>query len=228
MIRFARAIGYAVAGALVAASPTFANSTSVDAPLAPTYLSHTVSMLDGASVPDPASEALQAAPVAPTDIEIGAHAAAAIETTAEPEIAKAETRSLGELVTNLADARVNDGEQECLAGAIYFEAKGEPLEGQLAVAEVVLNRTKSGRFPTTICGVVKQRHQFSFIRAGRFPPIARDSAAWRKAIAIAHVALGDMASSRAGSAMFFHAKYVAPNWRGLKRIATVGNHIFYR
>jgi hypothetical protein len=228
MIRFARAIGYAVAATLVASSPTFANPTLTDAPLAPTYLSHTVSMTDAAPAVNPVPAASPTAPAGPAELEISTHSEAAIEPATELPPIKSEGRSLGELVTTFADAQVNDGEQECLASAIYFEAKGEPLEGQLAVAEVVLNRTRSGRFPTTICGVVKQRHQFSFIRAGRFPPIARDSAAWRKAIAIAHVALGELAESRAGSAMFFHAKYVSPSWRGLKRVATVGNHIFYR
>jgi spore germination cell wall hydrolase CwlJ-like protein len=224
MYRFVRAIGYAVAAALVASSPTFANPSSGSAPLSPTYLSHTVSMMDAGASADPVETSSAPVTDGAAEAEVTAHTAAAIEPAPET----LQGQSLGELVTNLADAEVEDGEQECLAGAIYFEAKGEPLEGQLAVAEVVINRTKSGRFPTTICGVVKQRSQFSFIRNGRFPPIQKSSAAWRKAIAIAHVALQDLAESRAGSAMFFHATYVSPSWRGLKRVAQVGNHIFYR
>jgi len=137
--------------------------------------------------------------------------------------------SLGELVDgHVATTKVADSEHECLAGAVYFESKGEPLEGQLAVAEVVINRAQSGKYPKTLCGVVKQRHQFSFIRAGQFPPIQKASEAWRRAVAIAHIALQDLADSRAAKAMFFHAKYVSPRWRGLTRIASVGNHIFYR
>jgi len=93
---------------------------------------------------------------------------------------------------------------------------------------VVLNRSRSGRFPSTICGVVTQRGQFSFIRAGRFPPIARATAAWRKAVAIARIAMDDMADGPAPRALFFHATRVSPGWRGLTRVATVGNHIFYR
>jgi spore germination cell wall hydrolase CwlJ-like protein len=224
MFRIARAIGYAVAGALVVASPTFANPTLVEAPLAPTYLSHTVSMTDAGATGAATAETAPAEKTGPDQAEVAAHSVAAIE----PAMETSEGQSLGELVTSFAEADLIDGEQECLAGAIYFEAKGEPLEGQLAVAEVVLNRSKSGRFPTTICGVVKQKHQFSFIRGGRFPPIQKSSAAWRKAIAIAHVAMQDLATSRAGSAMFFHATYVSPSWRGLKRVAQVGNHIFYR
>jgi N-acetylmuramoyl-L-alanine amidase len=145
-----------------------------------------------------------------------------------PQARMLKPRSLVELIDMNGDKQANTAELECLAGTIYFESKGEPIEGQLAVAEVVLNRTKSGKFPTTICGVVKQRHQFSFVRGGRFPPIARNTPAWRKAVAIAHIALDDLADSRAQTAMFFHATYVRPAWRGLKRVAQVGRHIFYR
>jgi hypothetical protein len=136
-------------------------------------------------------------------------------------------RSLLALVDEYASTRAASAELECLAGAIYFESKGEPLPGQLAVAEVIINRTKSGRYPTTMCGVVKQRGQFSFVRAGRLPPIAKQSAHWRKAVAIAHIALKDLADSPAPNALSFHATYVSPRWR-MKRVATVGNHVFYR
>lgn len=143
---------------------------------------------------------------------------------AEPDV----KRPLADLVGDLATAETSGGEHECLAGAVYFESKGESLQGQLSVAEVVLNRSRSGRFPSTICGVVKQRGQFSFIRAGGFPPIARASAAWRKAVAIARIAMDDMAHGPAPRALFFHATYVSPGWRGLTRVATIGNHVFYR
>lgn len=136
-------------------------------------------------------------------------------------------RSLLALVDEYASTNAASAELECLAGAIYFESKGEPLTGQLAVAEVIINRTKSGRYPTTMCGVVKQRGQFSFVRAGRLPPIPKQSAHWRKAVAIAHIALNDLADSPAQNALSFHATYVSPRWR-MKRVATVGNHVFYR
>ena len=136
-------------------------------------------------------------------------------------------RSLLALVNEYASTHAASAELECLAGAIYFESKGEPLPGQLAVAEVIINRTKSGRYPTTMCGVVKQRGQFSFVRAGRLPPIPKQSAHWRKAVAIAHIALKDLADSPARNALSFHATYVSPRWR-MKRVATVGNHVFYR
>jgi len=137
-------------------------------------------------------------------------------------------RSLSELVGLHSSSRTANAEHECLANAVYFESKGEPLAGQLSVAEVVLNRAQSGRFASSVCGVVKQRGQFSFVRGGRLPSVPRASAAWKKAVAIAEIARQDLADSPASRALFFHATRVRPSWRGLTRIATVGNHIFYR
>ena len=86
-----------------------------------------------------------------------------------------------------------DEESKCLATAVYFESMGEPLEGQLAVAQVVINRAQSGRYPASWCGVVKQKAQFSFVRAGRFPRIDAGCEAWRKAQAIARIAAAKLA-----------------------------------
>lgn len=152
---------------------------------------------------------------------------AAIEPAPVVEAEKPARRTLAELVADHSSTRTADAEHECLAGAVYFEAKGEPLHGQLSVAEVVLNRVRSGRFPASACGVVKQRGQFSFIRGGRFPAIARNSLAWKRAVAIAHIAVQDLADGPAPKALFFHAKRVSPRWC-LTRVAMVGNHIFYR
>src|SRR3546814_1401361 len=82
-------------------------------------------------------------------------------------------------------------------GAVYFESKGETLAGQLAVARVVINRSQSGDFPDSICGVVYQPSQFSFIRDGRMPSIKTGSRAWHRAIAIAQIALNDSWDSSA-------------------------------
>ena len=117
-------------------------------------------------------------------------------------------------------------ELECLAGAVYFESKGEPLTGQLAVAEVIINRTTSGRFPTTICSVVKQPGQFSFVRGGRIPAVGAN-AQYRTAAAIAKVAMADVWDSPASKALYFHARRVSPNW-GKARVAMIGNHVFFR
>lgn len=125
------------------------------------------------------------------------------------------------------DAAVADDALRCLAGAIYFEAKGEPLSGQLAVADVIINRTKSGRFPGDVCSVVKQRGQFSFVRGGSIPAIDGNRAGYRTAIAVAKVALRAAWENPASDALFFHARQVTPGW-GLTKVAAIGNHIFYR
>jgi len=118
-------------------------------------------------------------------------------------------------------------QMRCLAGAIYFEARGESLEGQLAVGRVIVNRTKSHRFPSTYCGVVYQRSQFSFVRGGSMPKIRTGSRAWQRAVAIARIADEGEWNTRAKGALFFHAARVRPGWR-LTRLAQVDNHVFYR
>jgi N-acetylmuramoyl-L-alanine amidase len=134
--------------------------------------------------------------------------------------------SLAALVASHATDTLGDREADCLAKAVYFESKGEPLDGQLAVAEVIMNRAKSGRFAGTLCGVVKQPSQFSFVRGGGFPPVV-NQAMWRQAVGVAQVAMNGLWDSTAPNALYFHAKRVAPNW-GKQRVAAVGNHIFYR
>ena len=134
--------------------------------------------------------------------------------------------------TSLADAvaaqsGIGDDEHlRCLAGAIYFESKGEPLTGQLAVAHVILNRTKSGRYPANVCGVVKQPGQFGFVRGGAVPPIDETRAAYRTAVAVAKVALASAWDDPAGGALYFNG--VRASHGGSKRVATIGNHAFYR
>ena len=115
----------------------------------------------------------------------------------------------------------------CLAGAIYFESKGEPLSGQLAVAQVIMNRAKSGRFPPDVCAVVKQRGQFSFVRGGEMPVVDAGRRGYRVAVAVAKVAMAEMWDGPAPKALFFHARRVAPGW-GMTRVAAIGNHVFYR
>lgn len=135
--------------------------------------------------------------------------------------------SLEQLVQRHASTRADTDELECLAAAVYFESKGEPLAGQLAVARVIKNRSKSARFAKTYCGVVRQRGQFSFVRGSGFPAIARTGQHWRTAVAIATVADRDLWEAPAANALYFHAKRVAPSWH-MVRLASVGNHVFYR
>ncbi len=146
-----------------------------------------------------------------------------------PELAEApaEAPTLPGLVAQFAGTPAVDRNAECLAAAVYFESKGEALDGQLAVAQTILNRTRSGRFPSSICGVVFQPGQFSFVRGNGFPPIARTSRHWQNALAIAHIAANDLWDSTVDNALYFHARRVKPGWR-MQRIAAVGNHVFYR
>lgn len=139
-----------------------------------------------------------------------------------------EAQSLTELVAAVRrlDGLELDRQTECLATAVYFEAKGEPLEGQLAVAQVILNRVEAGRFGASICDVVTAPRQFSFVRGGQMPA-PRTPASWETARAIAVIAAADAWAEIAPDATHFHAVYVNPGWR-MRRVATVGRHIFYR
>jgi spore germination cell wall hydrolase CwlJ-like protein len=152
---------------------------------------------------------------------------AAEDNESEAEPVPVNAASLAELVKSHGSADQIDAETRCLAGAVYFESKGESLSGQLAVARVVLARTKSGRFPSSICGVVYQPSQFSFVRGGKMPRIDTGSNNWKNAVAISQIALDGSWKSPVEGAMFFHARYVSPGWR-LKRMGTVDNHVFYR
>jgi spore germination cell wall hydrolase CwlJ-like protein len=136
---------------------------------------------------------------------------------------------LSTLVATHGEGPALDAEATCLATAVYFESMGEPLEGQLAVAQVVINRAKSGRYPTSWCGVVKQKAQFSFVRSGQFPRVDAGCQAWRKAQAIARIASASMAQVLPTDVLWYHADYVAPSWgRRLARVEKIGAHIFYR
>jgi spore germination cell wall hydrolase CwlJ-like protein len=143
--------------------------------------------------------------------------------------APVDARSLDALVDNEAGEETGDAEQDCLANAVYFEARGEPLRGQLAVAEVVMNRAASGRFPASLCGVVVQPAQFSFVHRGRMPHADRGSGAWRRAVGVARVAAEGMAPRLLPqSCLWYHANYVSPGWgHRLAESARIGLHIFY-
>lgn len=168
------------------------------------------------TVPVPNSTATPATDAAPDEVALSAPASA-------PGLA---FTSLAAAVAAQDMKGDMSDELECLADAVYFESKGEPLSGQLAVAEVIINRTTSGRFPTSICSVVKQPGQFSFVRGGRIPD-APEGQQYRTAAAIAKVALADAWDSPAPQALYFHARRVSPGWNRA-RVATIGNHIFFR
>ena len=138
------------------------------------------------------------------------------------------TGDLASMVAQLRGPEAGSRELDCLATGIYFEAKSEPLAGQLAVGKVIANRAGSnGRFPGTYCGVLFQRGQFSFVHGHSLPNVSHSNRQWQTAVAIAKIIDQDLKESPVGDALFFHARYVAPGWHA-KRVASIGNHIFYR
>ena len=160
-----------------------------------------------------------ATPVAPVETN-------AENTAVSPAVAEAEEFDTLAQAVAAQDSAAADDALQCLAGAIYFESKGEPLTGQLAVAEVIINRAKSGRFPADVCAVVKQRGQFSFVRGGQIPTINAGNA-YRTAIAVAKVALASVWNSPAQKALYFNTPDRRPSVRAIK-VASIGNHVFYR
>ena len=135
------------------------------------------------------------------------------------------------LVDRYAAGAPLDQEANCIATAVYHEARGETLEGQLAVARVIMNRAASGKYPASWCGTVKQPWQFSFVnpRTGAMPYTDTDCASWRKAVAITRIAVANAVPSLDTDVLWYHATYVAPSWgRRLTQASKIGTHIFYR
>jgi spore germination cell wall hydrolase CwlJ-like protein len=135
----------------------------------------------------------------------------------------------------IAQRRVRMAEENCLARAVYFEARSESALGQMAVAKVILNRVKSPNYPKTICGVVYQGTQrrnscqFSFACDGQADDV-RQPAAWAQAKSVAQRAIkGDTnLGSGMNTATSYHADYVTPRWaKTLRKVSKIGRHIFY-
>lgn len=135
--------------------------------------------------------------------------------------------------------KLADSERNCLAQAIYHEARGEPKEGQLAVANVVINRAMSKKYPTTICGVVFQnadkgkfKCQFTFACDGRSDN-GTERAAWNRALDLADEAFREFQNGRRpgvvpNSVLYYHTTAVSPSWSDkFRRVASIGDHIFY-
>lgn len=135
--------------------------------------------------------------------------------------------SLAEMVAAVQLPATISRDLECLAGAIYFEAQSESLEGQLAVGRVVVARAASGRFPASYCGVVLQRSQFSFVRGGAIPAVDHANRHWQTALRLAMIADRGAWRSQAEGALYFHAAR-AGGVAGKTRVAQIQNHVFYR
>lgn len=136
----------------------------------------------------------------------------------------------------------NKTDFQCMIANLYFEARGEGIEGMKAVAKVTMNRVKSKRYPSTVCGVVFQRKQFSWTHQQKWKAIDRimqgnvsklrgkDLQAYKNAVIIASSAVENKINIRSlDGSMFYHATYVKPKWaRKMHRVAVVGTHVFYR
>jgi hypothetical protein len=154
-----------------------------------------------------------------------------------PEINNDKVERIGHLLFSVilpGDLGVPEREYECLAQAVYFKARSEPVQGQQAVAEVVLNRINDSRFPDIVCAVVFQnenrRHdcQFSFVCDGRSDR-PREKQPWLQARQVAAVVLSGVSGKLTHEATHYHANYVQPGWANrLNRTVQVGQHIFYR
>jgi spore germination cell wall hydrolase CwlJ-like protein len=133
------------------------------------------------------------------------------------------------LVDRYSTGAALNGEANCIATAVYFEARGESLEGQLAVARVIMNRAASGQYPASWCSVVTQPSQFSFVHHGQMPTPNLASDAWRKAQGITRLAMSNVIPSLSSDVLWYHADYVNPSWgHRLSYAQKIGQHIFYR
>jgi spore germination cell wall hydrolase CwlJ-like protein len=231
MIQTVRAAGFAAAAMFIAASAAWGGPLQAwqgdAAPVTTHYLDHAFvgTQISEIGLNDVEATGSAAAATAAS----GQHVAALAEhLLALADAAMPQPRTLGELVDTYAEPLTDNQEQDCLANAVYFEARGEPIEGQLAVAEVVLNRTLSGRYPSTICGVVTQPWQFSFVRDRIIPRADRGSESWHRAVAIARIAEAGASRLLPRNVLWYHADYVDPDWgRRLDRSTKIGLHIFY-
>ncbi len=127
-----------------------------------------------------------------------------------------------------------DAQWSCLAEALYFEARGETVKGQFAVAEVIMNRVKSSRFPATLCGVIKQgtgrryQCQFTYTCDG-FKDVIAEPLAYQRVAKVARAAIDGAVGELTGGATHYHTTAVRPKWsRVYKQTARIGVHLFYR
>jgi hypothetical protein len=187
---------------------------------------------DGATPSLPLDIALNSSTPTPNDgVPIIVAAKAAPETTLAPKSAAGDPPNYAALI----DPKDSDRQQRCLAEAIYFEARSEPEDGQAAVAQVVLNRVRSGNYPANVCGVVYQDRnrpfacQFSFACEGKSLRI-EEPGPWAVAVRIAKdVTSGVTYNPLVGEAVNYHANYVMPYWAStLQRVDRIGHHIFYK
>ena len=169
-------------------------------------------------------------PQKPGDISAGESVASKGQVTGDNQRPKSPAERLG-----LGGGAERAKAEKCLANAVYFESRGEPVKGQIAVAQVVMNRVFSPFYPKTVCGVVYQnahRHnscQFTFACDG-IPDIVTEPDAWERAKRIARDTLdGKLWMPEVAKSTHYHAFWVHPSWVGeMKKLYALGVHKFYR
>jgi N-acetylmuramoyl-L-alanine amidase len=131
--------------------------------------------------------------------------------------------------TKPLDELIDTKEAYCLAQVIYFEARGEPTKGQLAVAQVTINRRDSNLFPSTICGVVSQKNpcQYSWYCDGKSNTLPNSEEAYRAQLLAIDILINNP-DDVTGGALFFHSTSVNPGWHNLEKTVEIGAHVFYR
>jgi len=186
------------------------------------------------ALPDPDMKVTASLPQAGDEpskaTESGESIAAKGEVNTDNQHGKTPVERLG-----LFDEKSRAKSEKCLAEAVYFEARGEAVRGQIAVAQVVMNRTFSGRYPTTVCGVVyqnKHRHyacQFTFA-CDNNPDVIREPEMWERARKIAKAMLdGQIWLPEVAKSTHYHAYYVRPSWVSeMTKMYRFGVHTFYR
>jgi hypothetical protein len=187
---------------------------------------------DGATPSLPLDVALNSATPTPND---GVRIVVAAKPAPETTLADKTTPDGKPDYASLIDPKDAARQQRCLAEAIYFESRSEPEDGQAAVAQVVLNRVRSGNYPANVCGVVYQDRnrpfacQFSFACEGKSLRI-EEPGPWATAVRIAQdVVSGAAYNPQVGEAVNYHANYVMPYWAStLQRVDRIGHHIFYK
>jgi hypothetical protein len=215
-------------GLMLALASSEAGAQNVSSPVTPAATPAVVQTVSGAST------ATSAAVVTAGGNIVQAQPARAVTVSLQPDVAREAAWlyrggwPLYALVDRFSSGAELSEEATCLATAVYFEARGESLEGQLAVARVVMNRAASGRYPPSWCATVRQPAQFSFVRHGQFPAINTSSSAWRRAQGVTRLAMANVVPSVSTDCLWYHADYVAPAWgRRLNRASKIGQHIFY-
>jgi len=221
---------------MLALASSEAGAQTASAPVTPAVAVQSVDVDRSARPLGTAARAVSAAVVTASGTVVQAQPARTVTVSLQPDVAREAAWlyrggwPLYALVDRFSAGPPLSEEANCMAVAVYHEARGESVEGQLAVARVIMNRAASGKYPASWCGVVKQPWQFSFVnaRTGHMPGVDANSAAWRRAQGVTRLAMANVVPSVSTDCLWYHADYVAPSWgRRLNRASKIGQHIFY-